>query len=215
MLAFQLPLTKKGDAEPVAAPLWHPNFRNYERLPDTKVVRTTFFINAASIMVAAALLLWVGLRQYRIFELNAQISEAEASIARNQKANEEAIRQSNLFAEEDKKMAVAENFAQMPISPITFVLTLGRTLPKEVQIENAEMRMAGEGTQQCILRGNVAGSKDVASGVVNAYVGILRSTPQFAAVFDSVSLINLTDSRNNLLTFEIVMTFKSGKGKKS
>src|ERR1700759_3174337 len=149
MLAFQLPLTKKSDATPVVTPHWHPNFRNYERLPDTKVVRTTFFINAASIMIAALLLLWVGFRQYRIHELNGQISEAEADIARNQKANADALRSSDAFVEEEKKMAEAESFARVPISPVEFILTLGRTLPREVQIENAEIRMGEQSGSLC------------------------------------------------------------------
>ena len=55
-----LSLTKKSDSEPVAAPLWHTNFRNFEQLPDTKVVRTTFFVNTAAIAIAAGLLLWLG-----------------------------------------------------------------------------------------------------------------------------------------------------------
>ena len=29
-------------------PAWHPNFRNYEKLPDIKVVRTAFFVNGVN-----------------------------------------------------------------------------------------------------------------------------------------------------------------------
>jgi hypothetical protein len=103
----------------------------------------------------------------------------------------------------------------MPLSPLDFVITLGRSLPKEIQIESADMRMAEAGGSQCILRGMVAGTKDQASGTVNGYLESLRTTPRFAAAFESVSLISLTDSRNNLLSFEIVMKFKApGKEKK-
>jgi hypothetical protein len=215
MLAFQLPLTRKSDATPVAAPLWHPNFRNYERLPDTKVVRTTFFINAASIMVALLLLLWVGFREFKIHELGQQITDAQGEIDKNQKQNNEAIRLSAVFAEQDKKLADAEAFARMPLSPLDFVLTLGRTLPKEIQIESADIRLADLGTSQCILRGFVTGTKDQGSGIVSAYLEALRATPKFAAVFDSVSLISLNDAKNNLLSFEIVCKFKApGKEKK-
>ncbi|HVU15715.1 MAG TPA: hypothetical protein VHD32_02235 [Candidatus Didemnitutus sp.] len=214
MLAFQLPLTKKSDATPVATPHWHPNFRNYERLPDTKVVRTTFFLNAASIVVAAVLLLLLGKHQYNLHDLNTQIAEAEADIARNQKANADAIKASDTFSDEEKKMAEAENFAHVPISPVELVLTLGRTLPKEVQIENAEIRMSDQSGSMCILHGNVAGTKDQASGTVNSYLDTLRATPRFAAVFESVSLNSLTDSKNNLLSFEIVLKMKApGKAK--
>jgi hypothetical protein len=214
MLAFQLPLTKKSDATPVVTPHWHPNFRNYERLPDTKVVRTTFFINAASIVVAAVLLFFLGKHQYNLHELNAQIADAEADIARDQKANADAIRSSDSFGEELKKISEAETFARMPISPVEFVLALGRTLPKEIQIENAEIRMNEPNASQCILHGLVAGTKDQASGTVNTYLDTLRATPRFATVFESVSLNSLTDAKNNLLSFEIVLKMKPpGKAK--
>jgi hypothetical protein len=209
MLAFQLPLTKKSDATPVAAPHWHPNFRNYERLPDTKVVRTTFFINAASIMVASLLLLWVGFREYHIRELGQQISDAQIEIDKNQKQNNDAIRLSGTFAAEEKKLADAEAFARMPLSPMDFVLILGRTLPKEIQMESADMRMGEVGNSQCILRGFVAGTKDQGSGTVSAYLETLRNAPGFSSVFETVSLNSLTDAKNNLLSFEIVLKFKA------
>jgi hypothetical protein len=216
MLAFQLPLTKKSDATQVAAPLWHPNFRNYERLPDTKVVRTTFFINAASIVVALLLLLFVGLREFHIRELGQQIAEAQGEIDQNQKQNDEAIRLSGVFAEEERKLADAEAFARMPLAPSEYVLQLGRTLPKEIQVESADMRLAEPNSALCILRGFVAGTKDQASGTVSRYLDTLRATPKFAAVFETVSLTSLTaDARSNLLSFEIVLKFKvSGKQKK-
>jgi len=216
MLAFQLPLTKRGDATPVAAPLWHPNFRNYERLPDTKVVRTTFFINAASIAVALLLLLWVGKREYRIHELGQQVADAEKQIDGNQKQNNEAIRLSGIFSEEQKKIADVEAFAHTPLSPLDFVLQLGRTLPKEIQLESADMRMAEPANSQCILRGLVAGTKDQASGTVSAYLDTLRTAPKFSSAFDNVSLISLNlDQRSGLLAFEIVAKFRQpGKEKK-
>jgi len=63
-----LSLTKKSDAQ-VASPLWHTNFRNFERLPDTKVVRTTFFINTAAVALTLGLLLWLGYREYHLYNL--------------------------------------------------------------------------------------------------------------------------------------------------
>ncbi|MBI2516027.1 MAG: hypothetical protein HYV95_03855 [Opitutae bacterium] len=212
MLSLKLPLTRKSDAGPAAAPLWHPNFRNFERLPDTKVVRTTFFINAAAIALAASLSLWVGYREYHLHDINQQIDEAQAEIGRNQKQNAEAIRLSNSFAEEEKKLSEAQNFIRTPMPVTEFVLLLGQTLPKEVQIEFADMRITDPTSPQCILRGLVAGTKDQASGTASNYVDILRTAPRFAEAFDSVSLTALnTDPRTGLLNFEIILKFKKGK----
>ena len=52
-------LKRKPEAAAVSEmPPWHPNLRNFARLPDTKVVRTAFFINGASVFIALGLLLW-------------------------------------------------------------------------------------------------------------------------------------------------------------
>ena len=75
-MAFNLSLSKRSDAQPAVAPVWHPNFRNFERLPDTKVVRTTFFINTAAVAVALSLLLWVGFREMHIRSLHEQAADA-------------------------------------------------------------------------------------------------------------------------------------------
>ena len=87
-----LSLTKKSDAQPVAAPLWHTNFRNFDRLPDTKVVRTAFFVNTGAGALAIALLLWLGYREYRIHSIGEQITDAQREIDSNAKKNADALR---------------------------------------------------------------------------------------------------------------------------
>src|SRR3954466_14331462 len=102
-----LSLRKKSDA-PVAAPLWRPNSRNFERLPDTKVVRTTFFVNTAAVAAALGLLLWVGYGEYKLKNLSSQIAEAQGQIDANAKQNAEALRLTKLFTDEDRKIVEAE-----------------------------------------------------------------------------------------------------------
>jgi hypothetical protein len=214
MLSLKLPLTRRSDAAPAAAPLWHPNFRNFERLPDTKVVRTTFFITVASITLASVLLLWLGYREMQVHNLRAQVNEAQASIDRNQKQYNEAVRFSKQFAEEERKLAEAVAFTRAPILPSEFVLELARTLPHEVQIELVDMRLTDAGGNLLLLRGLVAGTKDQASGSASSYVDTLRTSARLAPVFDSVNLKALNpDPKTGYLVFEIEMKFKSG-GKK-
>jgi len=214
-MALQLPLTKKSDATPDVAPAWHPNFRNFERLPDIKVVRTTFFINTATVAAALALVLWVSYREYQIQNLRGQINEAQAEIDRDEKQNAEALKLSKVFADEEKKLAEAGAFVRTAITPTQFVMQLSRTLPKAVQIDSADLRMSDANASQCVLRGLVAGSKEQASGLASNYVESLRTNPQFGSLFDSVSLTSLNaDSRSNAMAFEIVLKFKP-EGKKS
>src|SRR4051812_47420753 len=111
-----LSLTKKSDAEPTAASPWHTNFRNFERLPDTKVVRTTFFINTAAIAIAVGMVFFFASREYTNRGLQEQITEAKRQIATNAKQNAEAIRLSNVFLDEQKRLDEVVAFTKVPIT---------------------------------------------------------------------------------------------------
>ena len=77
-----LPKRKPEKARAPLVPAWHPNFRNFQRLPDTKPVRTVFFINGLAVVVALVLLLFVAYQEYALFTVNRQIAELEAQIER-------------------------------------------------------------------------------------------------------------------------------------
>ncbi|MEI6106662.1 MAG: hypothetical protein WCR49_06560 [Opitutae bacterium] len=209
-MAFPLSLTKKSDAD-AAPPLWHTNFRNFERLPDTKVVRTAFFVNTAAIALTVCLSLWFGYQEYHIYSLGEQIAASQKEIDSNAKQNKEAIRLSKIFADEDKKLVEVGNFQRAVILPAELVTLLGQTLPKEIAIMSLDARLApptGPGTIQ--MRGQVAGSPDQAAGYASSYVDLLRAHPRLGTVFDSIVLANLNrDAGNNSLVFDIAMKIKT------
>lgn len=218
-MAFQLSLKKKSSDQPATAPLWHPNFRNFEQLPDTKVVRTAFFVNVGAIAVALSLVLWLGYSEYQLHNLAEQIAAAQAAVDKNSKQNAEALRLSKQFADEEKKLTEAGAFVRGPIKPSEFVVILGQSLPKEISIEAGDMRLADVTTGPfCVLRGLAAGTPDQASGAASSYLEALRAHPRLAEVFESVNLTSLTrDPTTGFLFFEIVLKVKSAdaKGKKS
>jgi hypothetical protein len=204
-----LSLTKKSDV-PVAAPLWHTNFRNFERLPDTKVVRTTFFVNTAAGAAAIALLLWVGYGEYRLNNLGGQIAEAQSQINAAEKQNTEALRLSQVFVDEEKKLTEAEAFLKMPIAPSEFIEIIGQTLPKEISIEFADLKIPVDPKNQVfILRGVVAGARDAAAGTASSYVEALKTHPRLGVIFDPVALDKLTpDGGTGFMSFEISLRVK-------
>lgn len=209
-----LSLTKKSDA-PVVAPVWHPNFRNFDRLPDTKVVRTTFFVNTAAAGAAIALVLWLGYREYNLKNLGVQIAEARAQVDTNSKQNTEALRLTQVFADEERKIAEAEAFLKMPVAPSEFIVLIGQTLPKEVSIEFIDMRIPVDPKgQQFVLRGAVAGTRDQAAGSASSYVELLKAHPRLGSVFDPITLDKLTpDGATGFMAFEISLKVKP-EGKK-
>jgi len=207
-----LSLTKKSDAQPVAAPLWHTNFRNFERLPDTKVVRTTFFVNTAAIAIAAGMMLWLASRELTNRGIQEQIAEAQRLIGENQKQNADALRLSRSFAEEEQKLSEAEAFVRTPIAILEFVNRLGQTLPKEIVIDYMEIRTADPKKSNVVVRGRVAGSPDQASGIANAYVDQLKADAKLTTTFDPITLQRIDRNPNGAyMSFEVGFNVKGGK----
>lgn len=210
-MAFNLSLPKKSDAQPAVAPLWHPNFRNFERLPDTKVVRTTFFVNTAAIAVTLSLLLWFGYNEYHIKNLTDQVADAQKQIDDNSRQNKEALRLSKIFADEQKKLAEAGAFQGSRLNPSEFIALLGETQPKEISIDSIDGRLTGTPGNPPVyqLRGVVAGTPDQASGAASKYVDMLRAQPKLGAIFDPITLNALNrDARSNFLAFDISLKMK-------
>ena len=207
-----LSLTKKSDAEPVAIPLWHTNFRNFDRLPDTKVVRTAFFINTAAAAAAIGMLLLVGHREYTNYGLGEQKAEAQNQIDSNKKQDADALRLSKQFQAEERKINEAAAFIMVPIIPAKFVGQLAETLPKEISIDFADMRITDPKNSLFLIRGRVAGSPDQASGIASSYVDTLRADPLLGMVFDPIVLNRLDRSTGGAyMSFEISLTVKPAK----
>lgn len=209
-----LSLSKKSNDLSESDPQWHPNFRDFERLPDTKVVRTTFFVNTAAIAITLMLTIWWGYREYHIRSLAQQIVEAQKQIDDNSKQNKEAIRLSQVFATEEKKLTDAENFLRSPLSISEFVGILGQSLPREILIEALDARLSEAKSRMFVLRGLVAGTRDQASGSASSYIDLLRSHPKLGTIFDPITLERLApDGATGTLSFEISMKVKP-EGKK-
>ncbi len=185
-------------------PAWHPNFRNFDRLPDTKAVRTSFFVNGVAVVIAISLLLVFAYQEYALYVLNRQIIEWQARIDGNQKASALAVVEYKKFQAEEKKIAELEAFVSTPKPLSVLLLDLSRTLPPRIALLNVIYRLDGVN-----LRGVVRGAGDRASGEVASYVQKLKKEPAFSTVFDSISQSALgRDSQGDRLSFELFMKYK-------
>lgn len=185
-------------------PAWHPNFRNFDRLPDTKAVRTSFFVNGVAVVIVISLLLVFAYQEYALFVLNRQITEWQARIDGNQKASALAVVEYKKFQAEEKKIAELEAFVSTPKPLSVLLLDLSRTLPPRIALLNVIYRLDGVN-----LRGVVRGAGDRASGEVASYVQKLKKEPAFSTVFDTISQSALgRDSQGDRLSFELFMKYK-------
>lgn len=187
-----LPLLKRKNsaADAPTVPAWHPNFRDYEKLPDVKVVRTAFFVNGAAVLVLACLAIYFGLHEWQLRAVNAQIAVAQRHIDRDKRASDADVMLYRRFQAEQANVLAIEGFVASRPTLSGLLLHLGRTLPKPVALDGLEMR--GDGVT---LRLTVRGSPEVAAGYATAYFNQLQADPKLTE-FDRKKFQFTNQARN-------------------
>lgn len=204
MLSLLNKSSGKADAAQTLA--WHPNFRNAEQLPDTKTVRTKFFVNVVAITVVAALLLFVTLRELTLAGLAKELAEVETQIEQATKPSEKAIADYKVFQEEEARFNDAYALVSNPFRFPDFLLHLGSVLPKGVKIRRVDFRGV---TQALNISGSVRGVDAAASDVASEFVKKLQADPVLASNFSSIVLTTLgRNVAEGNMGFELVFTFK-------
>ena len=172
-------LKKKNEAAAQPqVPNWHPNFRNFEKLPDTKVVRTAFFINGAAIFLALALGIYFGFKEWQLRGIKLQVAEEQRKIDRDKKPSDAFAAQFKKFQAEEARTLEVDNFIKSKplVSPL--ILRIGETLPPNIAIDSCDLRETG-----LMIRLSVRGAPETAPGYATAYLEQLRADKQLA-MFD-------------------------------
>lgn len=197
-------LKRKSEAAAPAVPPWHPNFRNYEKLPDIKVVRTAFFVNIAAISVALGLAIYLGFREWQLYVLKGQIAVAEQRIDQDKPASDQAVALFKKFQAEEAKLKEVDVFVagSQPFSDL--LLHIGQTLPPNIAIETLDLRNTG-----LVLRLAVRGSPDAAAGYATAYLNQLKADPKLTAQFGDAAMTSLSRNPNTgRLAVEMTLPLK-------
>ena len=201
-------LKKKSEAAAVPlVPAWHPNFRNYEKLPDIKVVRTAFFVNGAAISLALALAIYLGFQEWSLHVLKLQIAETERQITHDKRGSDQAVALFKKFQTDEARFVEADAFQKLkPLESDIFV-RLAQTLPANIAIDNLDVREIG-----LAMRLTVRGAPDAATGYATAYLDQLRLDKQFAG-FDQVSpdgfkITNVQRNATGRLNVEFFLSLK-------
>jgi hypothetical protein len=205
-------LKKKSEADaPPALPAWHPNFRNYKKLPDVKVVRTAFFVNGIAILAAISLGAYVGFREYQLNVVNVQIAQVQTQIDRDKKVSDQAVALFKKFQAEEAKVMEVETFLKSKPLFSTLILRLAQTLPQNIAIDNIDLRDTG-----LTLRLSVKGDAAAASGYATAYLEQLRADKQLNQLFEQATFTG-SPTRNpatGKMAVEFLLRTKVPGGKK-
>ena len=190
-------------------PPWHPNLRITETLPDTKVVRTAFFINGAALVVAIGLALYLGIQEWKLHGVNREIADWQSQIDKNRKESAEAVALYGKFKEEQAKTEeVAEFVASKPIVS-EIVLRIGQITPKKIALDSLDFKDNGLG-----IRATVKGAPDRASGDASSYEKLLRADKVLGPMFREVDLLTMKRSSfTGRLVIEIFCEYRKGAKK--
>lgn len=204
-------LKKRSDkSSAVMVPAWHPNFRNVERLPDTKAVRTSFFINIVAVFAACALGIYAGYNEYELRLLRADTDQARVDAQASKGPSDQAGALYKKFQDEEKKVADLQAFLSVSKLKFSdFILQIGESLPPEIILASVDHR-AGAVT----LRGGIGGAPDEASGRAVEYVESLRKNPAYSSMFEPITLTNIVrDPGTGRMQFVIDLTLKGPSAK--
>jgi hypothetical protein len=200
--------TKKSDAAVVAAPSWHPNLRIVESLPDTKVVRTAFFVNGIAMVVAIALALYLGIQEWKLHEVNKQIDDWQRQIDRDKKQSEEKVALYQDFKMEEAKTAEVSDFVASKPVLSAIILRLGQVTPKKIAFDALDFRDTGVS-----IKATIKGAPDRASGDASAYEKQLRTDAVLGPMFEEVNLLTMVKNPTGRIVIEIFCQYNKG-GKK-
>src|SRR3954470_24922876 len=205
-------LKKKSDAAGApTVPNWHPNFRNYEKLPDIKVVRTAFFVNGAAIFVALALGIYFGIKEWQLRVIKGQIAEVQRQIDSNKRPSDQAVAVYKKFQAEEAKVNEVDAFVKSRPLVSALIVRLADTLPKNIAIDTIDLRADG-----LVLRLSVRGDAAAASGYATDYLDQLRADKELSN-FDEFAFTS-TPTRSpstGRMALEFILRPKPPGGKKS
>ena len=205
-------LKKRSDASVAPAlPNWHPNFRNFEKLPDTKVVRTAFFINGAAITIALALGIYFAIKEWQLHALNVQVAEEEKKIGRDKKASDQAVALFKKFQSEETRALEVDAFIKSKPVVSTLIIRLGETLPPNIALDNLDFRDVG-----LVMRLSVRGAPETALGLAANYLAQLRADKELAQLFDDFSFTTspTLNPATGRMAVELMLKLKAPGGKK-
>lgn len=181
-----LPKKPTSEASEPAQPAWHPDFRNVQRLPDTKVVRTTFLLNGAAVLIAAVAAITFTFQLYQLTELNTQVDQWQRQIDRTKAPSQQAIALHKKFEAAAARVTELGNFIDSRPLVSEILLHLGATLPDYLAVDRFDL-----GAVNLNLRASVRGAPDQASGRASTYIEQLKKDPFFTERFSEINLVNL------------------------
>jgi hypothetical protein len=198
-------LKKKAEANTSQVPAWHPNFRNYQKLPDIKVVRTAFFINGFAALIAIGLIVGTVVREFELYKKKESISQIQAQIDKDKPESDRAIALYKKFQDEEKRANEVDAFVKSKPPTSVILQRFAETRPKNVALKSIDLRENG-----IVLRVSVRGDGITANNDFVNYLELLKKDTKLAENFEGAEIKAAnTDPTTGFLEGEINLAIKA------
>lgn len=210
-------MAQKRSKRGTVQPNWRPNFRNEQRLPDIKVVRTGFLLNFISAAILATAVFVFGYREYQASILASSIDELQTEMTKVTKAHKTAQENYNKFKAAEARFEEINSFLTTIIAPGDFLDAVAVNLPAEgVILEFSYGTSASKNISTITV--SLSGSMDPgttrdAPSMITQFERALIEDPRIAEVLNQKSLSFRPDLRfPGSFTFDL--TIEMGAKKK-
>ena len=123
---------------------WRPDFREAEKLPDTKVIRTGFLLNFIAIAVALLVVSLYAVREYSLQVTMQSVKELERRVTESTPENRLILDANKRFRQSAELVEEAVAFDRQPVAFDTFIEEVSRSLPKGIQLTQIELRSSSD-----------------------------------------------------------------------
>ena len=157
------------------------------------------------------LVIYVGYRELALRSLRLEAAAEEVEVANTKVASRQAVELFGKFKEHEKAILGLQQFVSSGKLVVSdFVLHLGATMPTNVRLNSIECKSTG-----VVLRGDITGAAEEASGSVYTYLDVLRKDAVMSGLFDAINLTSVSrDAGAGRMKFEFGLKFKGGAAKK-
>lgn len=205
--------------KPQPPPPWHPDFRDSTVLPDVKLVRTSFFVNALSVIICLGVALAVVRHETNRHTLRTERQSLEAQIGENRARNDEVLKMERQFQSEERLLREVSQFVEGSLQASVFLAALGDTLPPDIAMNNLRFQDLSERGvvvgKSLMLNGAIHGTPDIAASAITDYVRVFRQHEVFAANVEKAVPTSLVPTpEGDLMAFgiELTLTFAAPEG---
>ncbi len=187
-------LTRRSQAVPLG---WRPDFRDHETLPDTKVVRTSFFLSVAFLASAIGIAMVLGFREYQKIELQESLNALQIEVDGMKGEHGEKVSSNGKFMEAFGRIEEIQAMRSDQMIGSDLLVSVSAALSKQMVLTQLQYEK-----KNIVLEGTLDVGADEASALMDEYIEKLKEMNADQGRFESYNLLSI-QRRGGQMVFKL------------